>query len=448
MTGDNNFSSPSDGWAGAETQARCGQNVTVASDNDIAICNGQLVETTNDGGNVSTLAMYPKQPFDFASRTGTITFDVSDNSQGNHAAWPEFWITDKPVPVPFTHESSFISLPKNGFGIRFAGCDNISCNGGSPVYVGVDSAVIVRNYVGDDSFGGNLSIQGFDSMKEPTAPGQVNHVEVRVSQNQIDVYGTDAFSGPLNLAVTPLKHLATIPNANLSFTRGLIWIEDAHYNGNKFNTQATNTFVWDNVGFDGPVLPRDLAFDVNDSLTPDGSTANGDPRIDLGWFVPPGSSHTFNINNVSGLTNSTTAGALLEFSFYNQSSPLTLNYSINGHSHSQPWVYPDTAAYTPRTIAIPLTLSELQPGTNTITIGSEQGISVENIDIIVVGGGGIVNPELGGPTSTPAPTQGGGQPRFNRGQLLPLRQVRPRLVHRHLQTHLRLSLRQLLFLRQ
>ena len=50
--------------------------------------------------------MYPKQPFDIAGRTGTIAFDVSDDSHGNHRAWPELWYTDQPVPAPFDHFSS------------------------------------------------------------------------------------------------------------------------------------------------------------------------------------------------------------------------------------------------------------------------------------------------------------------------------------------------------
>ena len=50
--------------------------------------------------------MYPKQPFDFAGRTGTIGFDVSNDTHGTHAAWPEVWMSYKPVPAPFNHFDS------------------------------------------------------------------------------------------------------------------------------------------------------------------------------------------------------------------------------------------------------------------------------------------------------------------------------------------------------
>ena len=101
------------------------------------ICNGQLREATNDNpsgvfdnGTVTVLAMYPKQPFDFAGRTGTVSFDVSNDSHGTHSAWPEFWMTDLPIPAPFGH--FFNSLPPNGFGVRFGGMAPAGGQGGCP----------------------------------------------------------------------------------------------------------------------------------------------------------------------------------------------------------------------------------------------------------------------------------------------------------------------------
>src|SRR5579862_4881866 len=91
------------------------ESVTVET--DIRICKGQMNDVVNynpnvttadldavgDGGTVTSLAMYPKQPFDFAGRTGTIVFDVGDDSGGAHAAWPELWVTSTPAPDPFVH---------------------------------------------------------------------------------------------------------------------------------------------------------------------------------------------------------------------------------------------------------------------------------------------------------------------------------------------------------
>jgi hypothetical protein len=90
--------------------------------------------------------------------------------------------------------------------------------------------------------------------------------------------------------VTPtaatLKHLATIANANLGFTRGLVWIDDVHYNADKGGTpsQRPHTFSWDNVAFDGPFVYRDFSYDALDNNTPDvngSSTSGNTPRRDL-----------------------------------------------------------------------------------------------------------------------------------------------------------------------
>src|SRR5262249_10070157 len=65
---------------------------------DARVCNGMYVESVNDAGMTPNIDSYPKQPFDFTRRTGTVVFDVSADSDGTHAAWPEFLITDEPVP--------------------------------------------------------------------------------------------------------------------------------------------------------------------------------------------------------------------------------------------------------------------------------------------------------------------------------------------------------------
>jgi len=167
---------------------------------EIQVCNDEVVDTVSDAGTVTSLAMYPKQPFDFAGRTGTIALDVSNDTHGSHAAWPELWITDQPVPAPFAHEASLQALPRSEFGIRLAGCTDTTgqentCSLGSD---GVDSAITVGNYAEDDSFnGGSLKVIGLGSvLKSQPGSGQMNHYEIRVSQGQIDAYGKNAFPTP------------------------------------------------------------------------------------------------------------------------------------------------------------------------------------------------------------------------------------------------------------
>jgi len=135
----------------------CNGKVTVVPPQDVVICNGQLREALNDQHDVVALALYPKQPFDFAGRTGTVSFDLSNDTQGAHAAWPEFWLTDAPTPAPFSHSNpcDVCSLPRNGFGIRMSadsakGNPGLCRNGGDVNRWGVVELVVVRDWVSEE----------------------------------------------------------------------------------------------------------------------------------------------------------------------------------------------------------------------------------------------------------------------------------------------------------
>jgi hypothetical protein len=384
----------------------CGSDVVVQPPHDIGICNGQAVESVSDQHGVTSLSMYPKQPFDIAGRTGTVTFDVSDDSHGSHRAWPEFWYTDQPVPAPFTHFSSLQSVPKNGFGVRFAaycppnvpGCGVRFICPDEPADVGVitvDSAVVINNYVSDDSFTdvdvGTISVTAVDCVKASSGPGDMNRFQLKVSQNEIDVYGTDAGT------TSPLKKIAVINNMSLTLTRGLIWIEDVHYNGDKDGPdQGIHTFTWDNVGFDGPLLPRDLAFDVLDSLVP---ITNYPDLLNLGWNVPvtDATPLTLTVPDVYNVDHA--VGALLTFN-YSTYNPVTISYRVNnGEWHDQPWPFGD--CYTQndfvlcgaKTIGVPVDVTDVQAGTNTIQFSSTDATAIANVDLVLQGAGGVVDPD-------------------------------------------------------
>src|SRR5205085_2013840 len=108
---------------------------------------------------------------------------------------PEFWITDKPIPAPFEHQDTWRSLPQYGLGVRLAGFldangNGASCpQGSSPAghsYIGVSGAVTINNYVANDTEnGGSIRVHGLDCVRQPTQPGQLNHYEIDVSQDQI-----------------------------------------------------------------------------------------------------------------------------------------------------------------------------------------------------------------------------------------------------------------------
>lgn len=402
----------------------CNGTTTVLPPNDVAVCNGQLRESTNDNptgafesGGVTALAMYPKQPFDFAGRTGTVSFNVSNDTHGSHAAWPEFWMSDTPVPVPFNHSDSWQSLPQHGFGVRFGAaaeaggfglCPNTN-NIRSPRWT-VDSAVVVRNYVMED-----VDYQGFIIgtpsnppihlnildcvIAPPDNSGIMNHVELRVSQSLIEVWASDA-------GATSLRKIATVTNANLSFTRGLIWLEDVHYNADKGGSpsQKQHTFVWDNVAFDGPFTYRDFSFDALDANAPVNNYA---PNLanNLGKISGPGQASSWNVLNMPA--NPMPSAVRVLFNFFHYDRPTTLNVTVNGHARAVAWPYFDTRGFTWRTLAVLIPVTDLIAGTNVVQIGADQSIIASNINIVLVNVPGGV-PVLPGsnnayPTSGPPP---------------------------------------------
>jgi len=375
---------------------KCTTTPTVLPDSDVAICNGQLVEAVNDNEGQTILAMYPKQPFDIAGRTGTATFDVSADSEGGHAAWPTFVYTDQPVPAPYSVASTIATQARNSFGFTLAAdcssADNQFCmNCPNLNQTSVDTMFVTRNYVPS-----SLTFKQLGCVARPSSPNQLNHFEVRISQAQVQVWGSDPGS-------TVLRELAQADNANLPLTRGLIWIEDVHYNANKFNDQRSHTFGWDNVGFDGPVLPRDLTFDVVEP-----KTVNSDGTLRLGWSAPSDATRAVQVLGVYNVAQAQGAAVLFTWSAYN---PVVPSIRVNGGAwHGTAWPL-NTLSWSWKTIAVPVPLAEIHTGTNTIefktadpTLGA--GIAIANVDLLLIGAGGApcnINPSQA--CGTPTPTQ-------------------------------------------
>jgi hypothetical protein len=162
----------------------------------------------------------------------------------------------------------------------------------------------------------------------------MNHIEVQVNQNEIDVYATDA---GVAASPTTLRKIAFITNANLTFTRGLVWLEDVHYNADKggLPSESTHTFVWDNVAFDGPFTDRDFSYDALDVVQPDSATNT----LDLGQFSNAGQTASWNVLNLPA--NPQAAAARVLFNFLHHTPPTVLTVIVNGNAHPTPWPYPD-----------------------------------------------------------------------------------------------------------
>jgi hypothetical protein len=409
VTGDMNFGSTYQvPWVPSTMNSCNGATSAKPDATDIIICNGRMQESSNDNatgcfecGTVTAMTMYVKQPFSFAGRTGTISFDVSNDTEGSHGVWPELWITDKPTPAPFLHFMSVGGpIPANGFGIRFSASTiagqgaqlGANCPNDSNIRWTVDSIVAIRNYVIDDTEGygtrSNMTMTPTGCVIASSgANGGLNHVEVQVSQNQIDVYATDAGT------TSPLVHIASITNANLSLTQGLVWIEDAHYNADKSlrtPLQHDHTFTWDNVAFDGPVLARDLSFDVLDSLA-----ACHDGTLCLGWDSCPSCQNPMPVVNTLPMTAANISAASARFLMFNawwETLPTQYTITINGHTYTGAWPFPSFGKFNSGAVIIPINASDLVAGPNAIQIGTDTYIVVSNINIVLAGAGGVPSP--------------------------------------------------------
>lgn len=364
---------------------------------DVRICNGQLVESLNDGGTQPTLAMYPKQPFDFAGRTGKVTFDVSADPGSGHSAWPGFVITDQPVPTPGFHQSGMSPDARNSFGFNLlAVCD---AGGGNGSGISVGDAFLTSNgsYQGLNPINTGCIAKG--------SPSSLNHFEIDLNASGATVYGTAPGGGPL----VQLSSIA----ASMPLSRGLIWIEDQHYNAAKDGNPADHAFVWDNVGFDGPVLPRDLTFDVLDN----GWTYNaqGTQEI-LGWRQQTGTGKSITAEQTNGplpvtpaITQANIGSAsagLVTFNYFTEGVSLNITYALNGNpSHTCTGSIDPSQGNAMRTIACPVPLSDFIAGTNMVSMDTgNYDTSIANIDLILVGAGGTVPCNCGEGTPVPTPT--------------------------------------------
>jgi hypothetical protein len=243
--------------------------------------------------------------------------------------------------------------------------------------VGVDSMFMTVHYQVKE-----VSFIRDGCVRASKAVGSNNHVEVRVSSSGMKVFASD----PGRRSST---RLIAHGKFNVPLTRGLVWLEDVHYNANKFNSQQSNTFSWDNVAFDGPVLPRDLGFDVLDNTTRGPAAENGLPTMNLGYEIPSGgASLRLKIPKVSGVVRA--SGALLTFTYWAENRQ-TITYSVNGKaSHHFPWPFGKQATYVSETAAMPVPLSQLHDGANTVRLSTSDpaGVSIANVDLILIGAGG------------------------------------------------------------
>jgi hypothetical protein len=335
----------------------------------------QLNEVFDDQADFGMNSLQVRMPFDFSGRTGTIAWDVDAkvNPLGTgHGWWIAIWITEEPSPMPYYEEWKTLSYPKNGVGFAFVtGADCASTE--NDWLNALDSVRIVSEHV-------PRTLAFFDPEVEhgaehcfAVADGRMNHFELRVSTDHAELWASD------HDAPSSFKLRETIPNLGLSFSRGYVHFQHGQIDASKSFATPSQTFRWDNIGFDGPMLPTPRAYDIPDNDLP---RAGG---VYLGWDLSDGETQRYVFPSVDP---SDARGAFLQLNLLSRRGQ-QLDYRFNDltwRSFVVDSVTPDEALG--RGVAIPVPASDLRPGENTLdlrmaTPAPDVTESVANISLLV-----------------------------------------------------------------
>lgn len=322
---------------------------------DVRICSGvgadgkttsnQLHEVFDDQGDFAFHSMRIRQPFDFKGRTGKIVWDVDGKFNPyhfGHGWWFEMWITEDPTPMPYHEAPMVFAFPRNGFGLAFRFSAGVCrgenerkpfyAQGGDEVWMNAPETVfVVKDY----------RLQEFQEAGEAmgeeqcfrSADAKLNHFELRISKNQVELWASD-FENPASF-----KRRAILKNLNLPFERGYVHFQHGAYNAGKDGKDDactdggaappgscpshSQTFRWDNIGFDGPVLKTPRGYDVLDRLAP-----GPEGGVYTGWEIGDRNIHDF---TVKGVDLSNAVRATFNFNIV-KSAGEKLEYRFNGNA--------------------------------------------------------------------------------------------------------------------
>lgn len=390
---------------------------------DAQVCdNGQLL-TAVAFQNYGLLSLRARQPFDFAGRTGRIVFDMDMPLLGVGATWTSLTITPDPVNGP--NDSIYIEhaqVAPTALVLTFNN-DTPLCGGGGRN--SVRNILTYTNYLETDT---PIS---YGPVCVNVAQGQLNHIEVQLSQSHVDVFASDA-STDGGRSFPNFQKIAGA-DLNLAFTRGYIHLGTHNHATMKYFNLPDGYNTWDNVGFDGPLVPPAREYDVPDALTFSSPGAmNVGYKLRDGMYTcctSTGQETRVAPVVLSGvdLTNATRARlALLAFYCLGcEASPdlaaYTLQYRFNGGPWRNRTLTPAEAAFLVQPgmdsnliQLVDVPLGDLRAGDNTLefaTLNTPQGASPPVIGSITlaVETSGAAPPATSTPTrlptSTPPPTQ-------------------------------------------
>ncbi len=371
---------------------------------DTLICNptpsigSRYLLTAVGSQNYGSNAYRIRQPFDFAGRTGTITFDA-DLATNFLLGYLSVAITEDPSPTPAWDINGRGPNPRNGVMV---------------VLVSNDAQIHdVRDYAATLMPGQATGMTG--------QRGHLARVQLRLSQQQLEVLTSDPSPDGINFS--PLISRRTVVfNTPLDFTRGYIsllgqnhatWKYAITYAGTPRPIRSWNVF-WDNIGFDGPALTSTREYEIPDAGIPSSRTTVDEHPAgvftttvhqghSLGYVIPDGAANMSVPLTFTGVQLANATRARLVLNGYYQGYGIDgirlgtgrLRYQLNSHPiHVRPFTPGETAMIdTPGQTggynhSIDIPVSELVEGNNTVrfstlNISSGYPNAVLNLDLLI-----------------------------------------------------------------
>jgi hypothetical protein len=381
---------------------RAGLPANVLPDQDTLICDPSADVGSNHllvaaaAQNYGENSYRIRQPFDFGGRTGKIVFSAEGYVEKALYGWVSVDVTEDPINAPsfavggvMNDEGSL--LPRNGFEVQFQ--DPCSGRMPSPSF-GVRMIDVFQNYTDKPMMPTSLVCVAAQK-------GKLNHFEISVSQQRIDVYATPFSADGTHFGAPVLLYGIDV---NLPFSRGYVHITVHNHATLKYSANLLSEWVarWDDVGFDGPIISNWREYEVPDALAPGMDAWNRPgPVVSVGYAVADaakGPSATFHLRGVD--LSQVAAARLSVSSWYlvEQATALpsyVLRYRFNGKAwHDRP-LTPDEIAQLSGPVTqgqlgqmIDVPLSDLVQGDNTlefVTANVPQNYppAVANVDLVL-----------------------------------------------------------------
>jgi hypothetical protein len=277
-----------------------------------------------------------RQPFDFAGRTGTIVFDAEGYTSAL-LGWISIDVTEDPINAPsfavgkpgiYNDEGSL--APRSGFSIQFSN----NCGGyAPPPSFSMRMLNVFQDYVD------TATTPPDPPVCLPTQQGKLNHFEISISQNRIDVRATPFSADGVHFDAPKLLYSASV---RLPFARGYVQIGTHNHATLKYSQGAVDAWIarWDNVGFDGPIVSNWREYEVADSLIAGTNAWNrSGPVVNIGYRVADESQGPAQTLNLRGVHLDNVATARLSISSYYLNDPglPVASYVLKYRFNRRPW---------------------------------------------------------------------------------------------------------------